>query len=97
MINENAKTVSSKGLELSVATVKSWLSILYRLTNRADGLRDLESAIAYVKSLKIDEAEREIVNTLTLLFKEEKNGNLKPPPSIKKLYNQVITENNEGI
>ncbi|MDD5211421.1 MAG: hypothetical protein PHV62_03335 [Sulfuricurvum sp.] len=68
-----------------LSVLKEAMITLYRLTED----EELKSAIRTGKMLVSDEDEKDQVYLLSALFREEMSGNLKPPPSLKKLYREI--------
>lgn len=71
-----------------LSVLKEAMITLYRLTEDDE----LKSAIRTGKMLAMEESDKEQVYMLSALFREEQSGNLKPPPSLKKLYRDIAEQ-----
>lgn len=71
-----------------ITIVEDAMRELYRLT----GAEDLQSAILYGKVMAESEREKEVSYMLALFLREEMSGNLIPPPSLKKMYHEIMLE-----
>lgn len=72
--------------------IKEAMLVLYKLSDDSD----LKSAIRTGKMLATEDRDTELIYMLSALYREEMSGNLKPPPSLKKLYRQISEEYDES-
>lgn len=68
------------------------MAMLWNLT----GEDDLECAISNGKIYASSDDETSQLMMLTLFVRKEKSGNLKPPPSLSRLYHEVIKAINKN-
>lgn len=71
--------------EIPISMICQWLKMLREKTNNAD----IEDALRTAKFLELTDGERDIVGTLRSFYIAEMNGNLKPPPSMRELYENI--------
>lgn len=65
-----------------------WLKKVYDLSK----ISDLEQALSMARYHTADPDEIEVVSTITLLYRAQCSGTLKPPVSIKILYEEIVDE-----
>lgn len=71
-----------------LSIIKEAMVVLYKLSDDME----LKSAIRTGKMMATEDRDTELIFMLSALYREEMSGNLKPPPSLKKLYRQVAEE-----
>ena len=80
-VTRNTKT----SYEIPISVMCQWLKMLREKTNNAD----IEDALRTAKFLELTDAERDIVGAIRSFYIAEMNGNLKPPPSMRELYENI--------
>lgn len=71
-----------------LSIIKEAMVVLYKLSDDME----LKSAIRTGKMMATEDRDTELIYMLSALYREEMSGNLKPPPSLKRLYRQVAEE-----
>ena len=72
-------------LEIAEEELRGWIELIYRLTSA----KSLQSGITVAKYSAADDATREIVDTVSVLYRAECDGTLFPPISLSKIYQNI--------
>lgn len=77
--------------QIKKSEIIGWLETVYTLT----GIPNLEHAIGVAKHEAKTKEEKEIVDTVALLYKAQCGGALIPPVSIKIIYSRLYSKKKE--
>lgn len=78
-----------KNYEIKKELVIEWLLLVYDLS----GSNDLENAITLGKMVLTSDKDREIVNTVSVLYRLECSGDINPPIKMIEVYDEICKKN----